>query len=505
MVIAVAALSCTRAAEADGPATRPALAADSDLAAQVRRLQEKVDRLEAKEAAPPTVVAPTPSVSPYRGFGFEPAGLRVPPDGDPVGSFEPAPAPIVPPPGSPAAMDLVSSITGGWDGYRFELRSEDGDFVFHPGLIADIRNLTSYRERVPAKGGGSEVTKSGYDTQNGFDLSRLRLVFDGSLFHQVSYLLQFSADQGQSLTLLDAAATYRFGDGPFSAKAGQFKDPVWHERNLSEAVLMTVDRSLVEQFLAGGQGSRIQGGALTYAQDRLRAQVVAHDGFNSQNTKFFDSGGVPTGLGGAAGVAPTDYGFSTRAEYMLVGNRTKAFDPYLEYDQFTSRHDQQDILVVGGGADYSQAGANDVVLHSADVQYNQVGGFSAFAAYYGTYRKINTVGTSTTGIAPAGFYYDLGFEGQVAYMIGEHFEPFGRYDSIKFDPGSVRQVTGLRSHVLQEITVGANYYVYGQKLKLTADANFLPNGSPGDADAAGVLKDSGHDEFVFRAQVQLAI
>ena len=520
MVAVAAGLWATAGARAAGdPTTAPASAAPAgtagatpdarQMAEQIRQLQAKVDRLEAKQPAPVvvpapgTVAGPTPPANgPVRG-GIA-AGFGVPTwgDSDPVQSFEPGPAPVARPDGSaPGNLDLVSSISGGWDGAKFEIRSDDGNFSIHPGLVADLRDMTSYRERVPAKGGGSEVTKSGYDTQNGFDASRLRLLFDGTLFHQVSYLVQFSADQGASLTLLDAAATYRFGDGPISLKAGQFKDPVWHERNLSEASLLAVDRSLVEQFLAGGQGSRVQGGAITYDQGRARAQLVAHDGFNTQNTKFFDAGGVPTGVGGASGVSPTNYGFSTRVEYMLLGDRTPAFNPYLQYDQFTSLHDKQDILVVGGGADYSQAGANDLVAHSADIQYNRVGGFSAFAAYYGSYRKILT----NQGVSPAGYDYDLGFEGQIAYLIGQRFEPFARYDYVHFDPNSTRQVTGLTSHVLQEITVGANYYVYGQKLKLTADANFLPNGSPADSDAQGVLKGSGNNEFVFRAQVQLAI
>ncbi len=460
---------------------------------QIRRLQAQVDRLEAKDAARPAAVpaGPTPAdaggtpspLSQHRG------------DTDPIDSFKPAR-------GATAAPEGTSFIDAGWNGNQFTLRSSDGNFTLHPGVIVDLRDMTSYRDQVPAKGGGSEVTKSGDDTQNGFDVTRLRLLFDGTLFHQVSYLVQFSADQGSSLSLLDAAASYRIGDGPVTLKVGQFKDPVWHERNLSEANLLAVDRPLVEQFLGAGQGSRVQGGAVTFDGGPTRAQLVAHDGFNSINSKFFDAGGVTTGVGGAAGVAPDNYGFSTRVEYMLIGHRTDTVNPYAEYDQFTSLHDTQDILVVGGGADYTQAGANDVILHSADLQYNQVGGFSAFASYYGTYRKILT---TADGISPAGYYYDLGYSAQVAYLIDQRLEPFARYDYVHFDPTSTLQVTGLKTHALQEITVGANYYLYGQKLKLTADANFLPNGSPADADAAGVLKDSGNNEFVFRAQVQLAI
>ena len=395
--------------------------------------------------------------------------------------------------------DVVSSITGGWDGTRFTLSSEDGNFTFHPGGLLDIRDMVSFRERIPARGGG-EVASTGYDTQNGVDLSRARFVVDGTLFHQAGYFVQVSADQGTGLTLLDAAGSYRFGRSPFSVKVGQFKDPVWHERNLSEANLMTVDRSLIESFLAGGQGSRIQGGALSYDQDRVRAQVVAHDGFNTQNTKFFDSGGDGGGVGGEAGVTPTNFGFSGRAEYMLIGNRSTQFNPFNEYEQFSSLHAKQEILVVGAGADYTQGGDNSLLTHSADIQYNAVCGFSAYAAYLGTYRALHT----NQGVAP-GYYYDNGFLIQAAYLIDQQVEPFVRYDWTHFDPSSTRAVAGLNSHLLQELTAGVNYYIYGQKLKLTLDGSWLPNGSPADADALGVLRDSGRYEFVLRTQLQLAI
>ena len=368
-------------------------------------------------------------------------------------------------------------------------------------MVADIRDVLSYREHVPAGGGGSEVTKGGFDTQNGVDVTRLRLLFDGTLFHQVSYLFQFSADQGSSLTLFDAVATVPLGSRPSRSRPASSRTRSGTSGTCPRRNLMAVDPDAGRAVPGRRSRVAVAGRGLTYDRDRLRAQVVAHDGFASQNTKFFDAGGVPSGVGGAAGVTPTDYGFSTRVEYMLIGTRTPGYNPYLEYDQFSSLHARQDILVAGGGADYSQAGANDVVLHSADLQYNRTDGFSAYGAYYGSYRKIKT----NEGVFPAGSTYAYGFEAQAALLILDHFEPFGRYDLIHFDPNDLRQVKGLDTRILQEITVGANYYVYGQKLKLTADASYLPNGSPADADAQGVLKDSGHNELVVRGQVQLAI
>jgi Phosphate-selective porin O and P len=397
---------------------------------------------------------------------------------------------------APAGPSLVQTT---WDGNRLQISAFDGNFTFHPSLTIDIRDMLTYRERIPAKGGG-ETNSTGYDTQNGFDVSRARFVIDGTLFKQVGYFVQASADQGSSFGILDAYATYRFGTSPFTIKAGQFKDPIWHERNISEANLMGVDRSLQEYFLEGGQGSRVQGASLMYEQDQLRAQLVAHDGFNTQNTKFYDAGGNASGVGGESGVTPTNFGFSTREEYMLIGHHDGSFNPWAEYDQFSSLNAKQNILVVGAGADFSQASDNDLLVHSADIQFNSPCGFSAYAAYTGTYRSILT----NQGV-PHGHYYDSSFLVQAAYLIDQKFEPYIRYDWVKLDPASTFAVSGINSHLIQELTLGANYYIYGQKLKLTVDGSWLPNGSPGDADALGVLRDSGRYEFMLRTQLQLSI
>ena len=59
--------------------------------------------------------------------------------------------------------------------------------------------------------------------------------------------------------------------------------------------------------------------------------------------------------------------------------------------------------------------------------------------------------------------------------------------------------------MVQEFTLGFNYYIYKQNVKFTLDANYLPNGSPSDNDALGYLLNNGNNEFVLRAQFQLAI
>jgi outer membrane murein-binding lipoprotein Lpp len=322
------------------PATQPSLATtNAALEAKVRALEAKVDKLESNQQQTQADIST--------------AVQNVLHDADQHSQF----------------MSTTELASGYDPAIGYVVRSDDGNFSIHPGVVLDFRNMTSYREKIPA-GGGGETAKTGYDTQNGFDLTRARLTLDGNFTKNITYFVQLSADQGAPLSLLDAFGVYRFESLPSVAlKAGQFKDPIWHERNLSEATLMAVDRSMVENLLGGGQTGRVQGVALLYDQDRLRAQAALHDGFNSINTKFYDAGGLGAGVGGGAGVTPTDFGVSGRAEYMVIGNRTPEFNPYSQYDrQFSSLGAKQDILVLGTGADVSQANDNDVIFHTVDAQ-----------------------------------------------------------------------------------------------------------------------------------------
>lgn len=394
---------------------------------------------------------------------------------------------------------LLSS-TGLLSGYDssagFVLRNDDGSFSFHPSAVVDFRDMTSYRERIPT-GGDGEAGKGHFDTENGFDISRLRLLADGNFTQNIYYYFQFQADQGASVSPYDAYLLFHSDNTPFSLKVGQFKDPVWHERLVSEASLMAVDRTAVEYLLGGGQGSRVQGASLQYSKDRLRLQAAFHDGYNSINTKFFDAGGDGAGVGGAAGVTPTNFGTSGRAEFMVLGQQSPDYDSYKDYDrQFTALGDKHDLLVVGAAGDFTQAGANDIYFHTVDAQFDSASGFSAYAAYLGTYRTLRI----NQGVAP-GDYYDPGFLVQVAYLITHKLEAFGRYDYTYLPTNS----TGLTTGNVHEITVGMNYYLVSNHVKITLDGIWLPNGAPQDIDALGILKDVGHNEFVLRLQCQLAL
>jgi len=194
---------------------------------------------------------------------------------------------------------------------------------------------------------------------------------------------------------------------------------------------------------------------------------------------------------------PIDWGISGRGEYLLVGDRDPNFDPYYEYDQFSARGDKQNILVTGGGFDYSESGANKLVMHTVDAQYNTTNGWGLYAAYLGSYRNYYT----NRGVK-SGSYYDSGFLVQAAYLVTPKFEPFIRYDYTHLDGNAD---PGIIQDKANEITIGANYYLLGNQAKITVDGTWLPNGVPTDVNYLDFLQNNSHNEFVIRAQMQLSL
>jgi hypothetical protein len=399
----------------------------------------------------------------------------------------------------------VGEVTAGntFAGYDpetgFFLQSDDGNFSIHPGLLLQTRYDVNYRNQI-LPGHGGVTGKQGDDTENGFEITRFRLSIDGNVISQLlTYYIQVAQDSSMAhATLMDAYAMYRIGaQSPLALKMGQFKDPVWHEQNLLESHLMAVDRSLASALVGGGELDRVQGAAIVYDQDRLRGQLVLHDGYDGLNEPFYGPSGLGTSVNAGAGLAPTNWGASGRAEYLAIGDREPAFNPFSEYDQFTARKDKQNILVGGTGFDYSESGANKLIYHTVDAQYNTVNGWAFYAAYLGAYRNLKT----NRGIAP-GNYYDLGVLVQASYLLTPCIEPFIRYDYTHLD-GDAQP--GIVQDNVDEITIGANYYLFGQQAKFTVDGSWLPNGSPADVSYLDILQDNSHNEFVFRAQFQLAL
>jgi hypothetical protein len=468
----VTALICLTCAASPSPAATPPPATQPSSQAMQKKihdLQARIDALESHHASPkseqPDVMAPIVNDAERRSQLFSV---------------------------SAAPVGYISNI-------GFITESDDGAFSLHPSLLIQARYSAAIRNNILI-GKGGVTGKQGDNTENGFEITRLRFSVDGNaLTTLLNYYVLFADDASMGhATLLDAYVMYRASpQSSLAVKLGQFKDPLWHEQNLLPSRLMAVDRSLVNALIGGGQTDRVQGGALIFDQDRFRGVLGVDDGYHGANDSAFGPAGIGAGTGAGAGLAPTDWGAFGRGEYLLVGERGPEFNPFYEYDQFSARGDKQNILVLGGGFDYSESGANKIMFHTLDAQFNTTNGWAFYGAYLGAYRDLVT----NRGVTP-GSYYDSGLLVQASYLVTPRVEPFIRWDYTHLDG---RAEPGIIQDNIDEITIGANYYLVGQTAKISIDASWLPNGSPADINYLDILQNNSHNEYLLRAQFQLSI
>ncbi len=420
-----------------------------DLQAQIRDLQTKVAQLQAQQPAP----AAAPALNAHDVDATIAAVLA---DAERRSQL----------------LAESGSFLAGFEKGKFLLQTADKAFVFHPWLQFQLRNATLARDKFA---GGSD-----YDVQNGFEVRRMKLGFDGNLFSKdLTYLFSWAGNRsGGGLALEEAWIKYAFAES-FALRAGQMKDPVMHEGLTSSKRLLASERSYLENRLGNGDNF-IQGVALIYAHGKLQSEVAFTDGSGSANTNFEDR---PTN--------GTDFGVAGRVQYAVMGD-------WKSYEDFSALGTKDRLFVVGGGADWTQSGDSGVLQYTADAQYETPGGLGAYGAFIGRF-------SSNAAAAAGADMNDWGAMGQVAYLVpNTQWEPFVRYDFTHFDG---KQYAPAVENDVHEITVGANYYFQGHSAKLTLDGSWLPNGVPANqADGgADILANPGNNIFVLRVQFQLLI
>lgn len=360
----------------------------------------------------------------------------------------------------------LTGFTAGYDKGRFVLQSSDGKFSLSPGVQFQFRHVTNWLDEAQADGDSS--------TESGFEVRRAKFNFAGNAFSKdLTYNFQWeTSEAGGGVTLEEAWVRYKFAD-QLAFRMGQFKDNVFHEETTSSKRQLAVDRSLLNEVIGGGDTDYVQGAALQYDADQFRAEVAIHDGLNSDNTNFLDNG--------------QNFGVSGRVELAVMGR-------WRDYEDFTARGTNDNLLVIGAGADWTQFGDSDVVYHTVDVQFENEGGLGIYAAGLAVWSDDVAADDEDT--------YDYGGLVQVGYAIPDtNWELFGRYNILLLDD---EVLPADAEDTYHEITVGVNHYFHGHAAKFTLDVSYLPNGSPQDATGIGVLA-SDEDEIVLRGQFQLLL
>ena len=368
----------------------------------------------------------------------------------------------------------AQGVLAGYTNGRFILQSEDGKYLMHPWLQLQFRYVANWRDGGKDKGAEN-------DYQGGFEVRRLKFGVDGNLFgDQLNYFTQFAVDRHTGNLQLEMAwIKYQFDHSPFAVRAGQFKAPIDHEQLATSRLFPAIDRTFVDDTFLNGEGF-VKGVSLVYDPGTfVRSEVAYTGGLRNYNTNF-----LPYPNTGS----PATWGASGRVEF-------KAFGQWKDYEQITAYGISHDSLVFGAGADYTEVSGSDALIHVVDGQWQTRGGLSLYAAYLGRY-------TANNPAAKGAYTYDPTARFQIAWAIDKHWEPYVRYEYVHFNGHEFPAGTQTNVDIL---TVGGNYYVYGQGFKISADVSYLPNGVPVNDDAFGLLVNNGRTEVVGRIQFQLLL
>jgi hypothetical protein len=383
-----------------------------------------------------------------------------------------------------SAMLDMSDVTAG---YRrdlgFFIRSDDGNFLLHPWAFIQIRYAANYREKA---------TATASDTQNGFELPRMKFILDGNVFSpDLTYqFIWATSDTTGNLGLQDAWARYHIPDTPFAVRGGQIRDPVDHEQIMYATHSLTPGRSIVNNVLLNGDDI-VKGVSVSYGYDGdypFRTEIAFTSGERNFDTTFQQ---FPTN--------PASWGAAGRFEFKVMGD-------WNDYTQFTGLHNKEPLLVFGAGFDYTEAGDTGQFTQVADVQYTIPNGLSLYAAYLGRYVSNNggnpTTNGGSTGPGPFPDTYDASVRLMAAYLIEERWEPFARFEWINFDS---RELPPGTQHIVYDLTAGFNYYFYGHRAKFSSAVSYLPNGSPVNATIDDVLASNGGNQVILQVQFQLIL
>lgn len=461
MIVAGAAVGMTGLASVATAAEPTA----QDLMAQIKELQTKVQQLEAnQQTSPDAGDATVASV-------LADAETR-----------------------SQMLQSSSGDVTSGFTKNKFVLTSPDGNFTLSPNLHLQVRGVFNARDNDDDNNGDDDTD---WQTDSGFEIRRAKFGFGGNMFSReltYEFLWEVNRDTG-ALNMQDAWAKYVFNQQRrIAVRVGQFKNPVGREQTSSGKRLLLADRSIVNDVLLGGE-NYVQGVSLIYAppQENYRLEAAFHDGNGTSNTNFQ----------GESLANRNDWGVGVRTEVQLIGEKFRG------YDDYTAMGNTGSLLVVGAGFDYTENGDQNVLTYTADAQWENAGGTSAFVAAVGRNRGGANQDTNVNFIEEDAHLFDWGWVAQAGQMLNPKTELFGRVSYLQIDEDGVPfQV----ENNVWEVTAGVNYYLHGHGSKITADVTWLPEGVPsnsgtgylGSQTGLGYLP-SNEDQVVVRLQYQLLI
>ncbi len=382
---------------------------------------------------------------------------------------------------------------------RFFLASEDGNWVMNVQGYTQVRYAFDYRPSNPAAPGDSVDTF-------GASIRRMRFQFEGTVVDPTwRYKLQFVSYQGSVLSPDDIYIEKTLAPG-LSLRIGQFNLPFLRESLIPDSVTTMVDRAGTEFFFSAGRGQGIQ---LTAEGEHLRASAGVFDSFDVKSN-YFSSGSSRNQAWDSPTVA--DYCFMARAEWKLAGTWTQCRD-------FAGWRTGEFGVLIGAAGEIEKKGNNagtsdpsiEPLVAGATVDIGiEWPGASIFS--YFVWRQIDP------GVAGMNNANQYGLVVQGGYFVTDDVELTARYEYGDADTmpnggaGAVGTLVNNGYPYNSTVTVGANWYISGQFLKLSWDIGYAFQGvgafaSPPGAFLADGTSSSGQfnqsGQVLARMQVQL--
>ncbi|MCA9291304.1 MAG: hypothetical protein KDA25_09250 [Phycisphaerales bacterium] len=391
------------------------------------------------------------------------------------------------------AAHRADGLTAGWDDHFF-LGSPDGRFLLELSGQMQLRFVFNRIEQPDRY-------------RYGFENTRTHLIFRGHVFNpELTYKIEGafdrlntgdprnsggtngqSSDSGGELRLNEAWIRYQLTN-EWSLRAGQFKLPFNREELVPGSRQLTVERSAINESLNVGLS---QGVELEYRDSMWAWSLAVSDGGNDQlgNTGSL----VRTTPQNTGALSPdSEYSATTRVEFLAAGS-------WRQFEDFTSPLGEEFGLLVGAG------------LHVQETEYGNVAGIRDEARWQ-AYTIDASAEWGGASLFASAFYEvaDTASLGQIQFFgatiqgglyIAPKVELYARYEW-----GTIDQ-RGVDYPVYGLATLGANYYIDGHDLKLSADVlvaltsvHFL-----WDSEIAGTRPDNRGDEpqVAFRLQFQL--
>jgi phosphate-selective porin OprO/OprP len=415
-------------------------------------------------------------------------------------------------------------------GYKngFFIQTADQNFKLVVGGFAQVRyefaqsNATNNRT-FPSRNIGDDDSTTPDDpgNSNGFTIRRARINFSGHAFHpNITYKFEgdFYGSNDGGFTVTDAWIGYKWTD-LFRVRAGSYKAPFAKTELASDTGLVFMERP---EVLAPFDPVRSIGVSLfgDIVKDQWGYEVMINNGSSANTLRRPDTVGLSANL-------DNRMGFYARTQFAGNGKISDfADEPDL-------RKDNNDFIwLVGGAAGYESQNATnnafpspqtslplnglssddsagfvrstalngDIFRATLDWSAKWRGASFITSAYFQQVNQ-NEGNTSSSSASSVSFgpygsdktsFFQHGYYAQAGYfVIPEKLELAARAGVLLTEGGP---------NIGEFYSLGANYYLYGNNVKLQSDVTYTPEAPY--TDSAAALLQNTHD-VIFRMQLQL--